>query len=55
MAYSLTCADSGTECPGQFTTESKEELIKHVEMHVGEAHPGLELTDDQVDELVKAT
>ncbi len=37
-AYSLNCADTGGDCPGQFTTESKEELIKHVELHVTEPH-----------------
>ena len=55
MPYSLTCADSGTDCPGQFTTESREELVEHVELHVTESHPGLELTDDQVGELIKTT
>ncbi len=55
MAYSLTCADTGAECPGQFKTETKEELVKHVEMHAQEAHPGLELTNEQVDSLIKAS
>ena len=55
MAYSLTCADTGADCPGNFTTESKDELVKHVEMHAEEAHPGLELTQEQIDSLVKAS
>ena len=41
MAYSLTCADSGAAtCPGKFTTEEFEkELMDHVKMHMGAAHP----------------
>jgi predicted small metal-binding protein len=55
MAYSVTCADTGADCPGHFTTETRDEVVKHVEMHAGEAHPGLELTADQVDALIKVT
>ena len=33
MAYSIRCADAGVDCPGSFTTETKEELLKHVELH----------------------
>jgi len=51
MAYSVTCADTGADCPGQFTTETKVELVKHLEMHAEEAHPGLEL----IEALIKAT
>src|SRR5881397_530744 len=39
MAHSIRCADAGTDCPGSFTTETKEELMKHVELHANEAHP----------------
>jgi predicted small metal-binding protein len=53
MAYSVTCADTGSDCPGQFTTETKEEVVKHVRMHAEEAHPGLELTTEQVEALIK--
>ncbi len=55
MAYSVTCADAGGDCPGQFTTESKEELIDHLEMHAQKAHPGLELTEEQVEALIKVS
>jgi predicted small metal-binding protein len=55
MAYSVTCKDSGADCPGSFTTETKDELIKHVELHAKEAHPGLELSREQIDGLVKET
>ncbi len=39
MAHSIRCADAGTDCPGSFTTETKEELMKHLELHANEAHP----------------
>jgi predicted small metal-binding protein len=39
MAYSLTCADTGANCPGSFTTESKDELLEHVQLHATHAHP----------------
>jgi predicted small metal-binding protein len=39
MAYSLTCADSGANCPGKSTTETEKELMDHVKMHMGVAHP----------------
>jgi len=53
MAYTVTCADTGADCPGNFTTEAKDELVKHVEMHVAAAHPELELTPELVDTLIK--
>jgi predicted small metal-binding protein len=55
MAYSIRCADAGMDCPASFTTESKDELMKHVELHAQEAHPGLELEPEQLDALVKAS
>jgi predicted small metal-binding protein len=39
MAYSLTCADMGTDCPGKFVTETKDELLEHVQLHAQRAHP----------------
>ncbi len=53
MSYSVTCADTGADCPGSFTTATKEELVKHVEVHAAEAHPGLELSPEQVEALIK--
>ncbi len=47
MAYSIRCADAGVDCPGSFTTETKEELMKHVELHAKEAHPDLDLQPEQ--------
>lgn len=55
MAYSIVCADTGADCPGLFTTETKEELIKHAEIHAEASHPGLELTEEQVEALIKTT
>jgi len=48
MSYSITCADSGADCPGAFTTESEDELMQHVQMHVQTAHPGMEMTPEAV-------
>jgi predicted small metal-binding protein len=39
MAYSFACADTGAPCPGAFTSESKEELMQHLDLHVRTAHP----------------
>jgi predicted small metal-binding protein len=58
MAYTLRCADSGMDCPGQFTTKTEDELMQHVEVHVREAHPDLELTPEttaMVKGLVRTT
>jgi predicted small metal-binding protein len=41
MAYSLTCADTGADCPGSFTTEGKDELVEHVVLHATHSHPDL--------------
>jgi predicted small metal-binding protein len=55
MAYSIVCADTGADCPGSFTTETKEELLKHAAIHAETAHPDLEITDEQVEALIKTT
>ena len=41
MSYSFACADLGAACPGAFATESKDELMDHVQMHTAAAHPEL--------------
>jgi predicted small metal-binding protein len=40
MAFTYRCADfPGMEsCPGSFTADTKEEVLKHVELHATEAH-----------------
>jgi predicted small metal-binding protein len=55
MAYSVQCKDAGMDCPGSFTTETKEELMKHVELHAKEAHPDVDLSTVDLDQLVKTT
>ncbi len=55
MAYSIRCADAGVDCPGSFTTETKEELMKHVELHASEAHPDLDLQPEQIEALVQTS
>jgi predicted small metal-binding protein len=52
MSYSIQCKDVGADCPGAFTTETKEELMKHVELHAKEAHPGLQLEPEQIEALI---
>ena len=39
------------DCPGSFTTETKEELIKHMELHTKEAHPEVDLQPGQLEKL----
>lgn len=51
MAYSLRCADTGADCPGQFTTESEDELMQHVQMHAAAAHPDMTLDDATVGQI----
>jgi len=40
MAYTYRCKDfPGMEaCPGSFTAESADEVMKHVELHATQAH-----------------
>lgn len=39
MAYKLTCAETGADCPFTVTTKTKEELMQHVAVHAQSAHP----------------
>jgi predicted small metal-binding protein len=58
VAYSLRCADSGMDCPGQFQTKTEDKLMKHVELHVRDAHPDMEMTPENatmVQGLVRTT
>jgi predicted small metal-binding protein len=54
MAYSFACASLGAQCPGSFTTESKDELMEHVAMHAGKAHPELAGSPDAAAALESA-
>jgi predicted small metal-binding protein len=53
--FSIRCADAGVDCPGYFTTETKEELMKHVELHANEAHPDLDLQPEHIEALVQSS
>lgn len=53
ITFSAVCSDTVPGCPGRFTTETKKELLKHVEIHSQTAHPGLVITDEQVEALIK--
>jgi len=55
MAYWIRSADAGVDCPGSFTTEPTEELMKHVELHAKGAHPDLDLQPEQVEAFVKSS
>lgn len=39
MAYKLTCAETGAKCPFEVTTETKDELMAHVQTHARMSHP----------------
>lgn len=53
MAYSIRCRDAGMECPGAFTTENPQEVIKHARMHLGEAHPEKTVRDEELRQLIQ--
>lgn len=62
MAYSYQCSDyPGMEdCPASFTTETEEELWKHIELHGAAAHqedPAQWSPEDrqQIKELIQST
>jgi len=39
MAYQVSCADGGADCKFQVKTETKDELMQHVQLHMKAAHP----------------
>ena len=53
MAYSIRCRDGGVDCPGEFTTETENELVKHAQMHLTEAHAGKSMTPEQIKSMIK--
>ena len=54
MAYSFACASLGADCPGSFTTTSKDELLEHVSLHARAEHPELTANPDAGAMLEKA-
>lgn len=58
MAYSVSCKDMGSDCPGTFVTETETELMVYAEMHAIAAHPEMKLDDaarQQIKGLIKQT
>lgn len=51
MATPYACADLGVDCPGKFTTETEEELWKHLDLHADEVHPGFEMTQQAREQI----
>jgi predicted small metal-binding protein len=52
MAYKVSCADAGSECPGSFTTATEEELMEIVHLHQSLAHPDIQQSEES-DAFVK--
>jgi len=51
MAYSLKCADSGSDCAFAVTTSTEDELMKHVQMHASVSHPELEMSPETLTQM----
>ena len=41
MALKLACVETGMKCSFEVVTDTKEELMQHVGVHVNMAHPGM--------------
>jgi predicted small metal-binding protein len=39
MAYKLVCAESGAKCPFEVVSDTRDELMAHVQVHAKMAHP----------------
>jgi predicted small metal-binding protein len=53
MAYKLSCADTGANCPFEVKTETKEELMAHVMTHAKMAHPEMAANPPSPDVIAK--
>ncbi len=53
-AYTFVCRDTGADCPGSFTIESRDELIEHVQLHARKAHAA-ELSRESIEQGIKVT
>ena len=53
VPYSIQCRDMGGDCPAVFTTTTKEELFKHVELHAKEVHPEADVKRGDVEQVIK--
>jgi predicted small metal-binding protein len=52
-AYTVSCRDTGADCPGSFTTESKDELVEHVQFHARKAHGNPDLSREDIEPAIK--
>ncbi len=41
-ALTIRCADFNNDCPAPFTTDDREELLRHVQLHTEAAHRPME-------------
>jgi predicted small metal-binding protein len=41
------------DCPAEFTTDTQDELMQHVQLHAGIAHPDLEITPELAEQIQK--
>ena len=39
------------DCRGAFVSETEDELMKHVQLHAAEAHPGLTITPELAEKV----
>jgi predicted small metal-binding protein len=53
MAYQLSCADAGADCKFTVTTEKKDELLQHVQLHMKASHPEMLKNPPPPDEVAK--
>ncbi len=53
MAFSFKCADAGGSCPGAFQTESREEVLQHIQMHAQAAHPEMKAGPQELQQLAQ--
>jgi predicted small metal-binding protein len=52
-AYTVSCRDTGADCPGSFTTESKDELVEHVQLHARKAHGKPDFSREDIEPAIK--
>jgi predicted small metal-binding protein len=58
MTSSITCADTGSDCPFAVTTANEGELMQHLQMHASAAHPDMEMNADtmaQIKSIIKTS
>ena len=53
MAYKLSCAETGAKCGFEVTTETQDELMEHVMLHMKTSHPELASKPPSADVIQK--